>query len=359
MDLQPVKLWLARLWKAAITISPSSAFVTAALTVALLAALVFHDVPRSAARSRPEPTPLTLHVETAADGLRVTWNSALATVKQADHGILTVTEGGVQKQLLLTGKELNGGAVVYPARAQDVSFRLDLFTTGHSVSAGVRMVQGPEAGTPAATPSNLTTPAEPATERPAEPVPTSAQAASERRPSPFINIPATPRARQEIADVAPPSLSPNGSLAAASAPVQPNLPAAAYLVSTTVEPAPAPFMRRAIEHVPGLRLLQRRRYKAGDRFTPAYVVSKPLPSVPAALRRNLTGVVPVDFRVSLDRAGDIAEVSLLSEKTDRQFVALAEKALDAWRFEPAQLNNRKVDSEVLVHFRFGEAGTAR
>ena len=93
-------------------------------------------------------------------------------------------------------------------------------------------------------------------------------------------------------------------------------------------------------------------YRGGHDFHPAQVVRRTTPHVPAAVARELTTEVPVDLKLKVDNTGRVSSVELLSRGSDRALVQLAGDAAYGWQFQPAQLKDRPVSSEVIVHFHF-------
>ncbi len=141
-------------------------------------------------------------------------------------------------------------------------------------------------------------------------------------------------------------------LAIAPSPKRPALPPPSATV--VLEPVNESFVRRAVSHVPALSLLQRHRFKGGDRFIPARPVGNLKPIVPRELRSKISGVVPVDLKISVDKTGAVAETELLTKKIDSALAEHAVKTASQWDFMPARINSRAVNSELLVHLRYGE-----
>lgn len=126
-------------------------------------------------------------------------------------------------------------------------------------------------------------------------------------------------------------------------------PAASFVLM----PAPPSTFRSAINKVPGLRRLQRSRYKAGDNFTPARPVSFDAPEVPATLDDQTTAVV-------IAEVGESGEVRKARRRAgDELLGAIAAAAVRNWRFEPATLSGEPVKSDVVVHFTFNAASARR
>ncbi len=96
-------------------------------------------------------------------------------------------------------------------------------------------------------------------------------------------------------------------------------------------------------------------YEGGENFTPPQAVHTFAPKVPADLARSLTGPLPIDLRLKLDKTGHVRSVEVISKQKAREFVELAGGAAYQWRFEPAHVKDKTVPSEVIAHFRFRPA----
>lgn len=142
---------------------------------------------------------------------------------------------------------------------------------------------------------------------------------------------------------------------APSFPMMARIPGARAPSATVVlEPVNESLVRRAVSHVPLVSVLQRHRYKAGDRFFPARPVGNFTPTVPRELRSKISGLGPVDLRITVDKTGAVSETELLTKKIDSAVAELAVRTASRWDFIPARINSRAVTSELLVHMRFGE-----
>ncbi|HWR50041.1 MAG TPA: TonB family protein [Bryobacteraceae bacterium] len=118
-------------------------------------------------------------------------------------------------------------------------------------------------------------------------------------------------------------------------------------------PAPPSTFRSAVNKVPGLRRLQRARYKAGDAFTPARPISADPPEVPATLEDQTTAVV-------IAQVGESGQVrKARRRKGDELLGAIAAAAVRNWQFEPATLSGEPVESDVVVHFTYNSASAGR
>ena len=115
------------------------------------------------------------------------------------------------------------------------------------------------------------------------------------------------------------------------------------IASVTIEPAPSSKVKRFVGRIPGFRRLD----KSREGFVPPRPIRQFAPPVPP----DMSGPVPVDVRVTVDRTGNVSGVEV-SKSHDRNLIKLAADAAQRWRFEPARLNDESVTSEMILHFTF-------
>jgi outer membrane biosynthesis protein TonB len=107
-----------------------------------------------------------------------------------------------------------------------------------------------------------------------------------------------------------------------------------------------------IQKVPGLRIVQRGRFKAGESFTPARPLRHAVPQLPQNLAARLTAETPVDLKLRIDTEGRVSTIEVLGAEAQPELARITSTAASRWTFEPARIANRPVESEVLAHFRF-------
>jgi outer membrane biosynthesis protein TonB len=93
-------------------------------------------------------------------------------------------------------------------------------------------------------------------------------------------------------------------------------------------------------------------YRGGQDFHPPQVLRRTTPRVPADVARELTSEVLVALKLKVDNTGRVSSVELISHGSDRALVQVAGDAAYEWQFQPAQMKDRPVSSEVIAHFRF-------
>jgi hypothetical protein len=120
----------------------------------------------------------------------------------------------------------------------------------------------------------------------------------------------------------------------------------------SLEPAEPGVISRSINHVPVLNLLQRHRYKAGDKFLPASPIRQVKPRLPADLQREAEYKNPVDVKVWIDDNGLVTKALVLSDSSGPEIADFAAHTALKWTFTPARLSDRPVSSEMVMHFRF-------
>jgi hypothetical protein len=120
------------------------------------------------------------------------------------------------------------------------------------------------------------------------------------------------------------------------------------VATVTVEPVSGSRIGKLVGRIPGLR---RRRQD----FVPARPIKQVAPSVPAD--EHLERSVPVDLRITIDPAGNVAGVEQTSRGADSQLVRLASDAARSWQFVPARKNDETVTSELILHFTFPGSGS--
>jgi len=322
---------------------------------------------------------LHLSAERLGNGLRISWDRKNPIVETAQNGVLWIRDGAAEKRLDLDNGQLTGGSVMYWPGSSDVSFRMDVATGANKVSESLRAYSGGANSVGPAPAPEVTAeaPKKPATAKHiTEPALERTQTRSRRRedtlqikntgeqdradsalnqkPSPLV-MAAPPSESAVIASLEPPAIEhASGSLAPPPTQDRNIVP----LGTVAFEPARESVFRRTVQTVPGLRLLQRNRYKGGGRFTPAKAVRQMAPKVPHAIARDLKQEIPVDLRLNVEDDGSISHTELASDTRDKRLIGLAMEALKHWRFEPARIGDRPVSSKVLLHFRFRPATLA-
>ena len=129
-------------------------------------------------------------------------------------------------------------------------------------------------------------------------------------------------------------------------------PAPPQVVSiVSLEPSEPNLVSRSINHVPVLNLLQRHKYRAGDRFSPASPVRRVNPHLPAELQ-NAEYQKPIDIKVWIDDNGLVTKALILNDRNESEVADFAAHTALKWTFTPAKVSDQPVSSEMVMHFKF-------
>jgi len=77
--------------------------------------------------TRPQAQTIGLHAEDDGEALRIQWNRHSRPVVNADHAVLYISDGGQQRQVTLSGVQLDSSSVRYWPESPRVSFRMEVF----------------------------------------------------------------------------------------------------------------------------------------------------------------------------------------------------------------------------------------
>jgi periplasmic protein TonB len=124
------------------------------------------------------------------------------------------------------------------------------------------------------------------------------------------------------------------------------------LAEATMEPDKGSTLRRAVGAIPGLGFLKKKP-KTDDAYTAAKAIRQVRPRSPGFV----TKPAPVRVKVLVDESGKVVRVELLNRSVDPRLADLALGAARNWRFKPAIRDEKEVESEVVLEFRFGPNST--
>ncbi|MFN7994502.1 MAG: energy transducer TonB [Bryobacteraceae bacterium] len=329
-------------------------------------------------RARSVGPLLSLNVQKRGTGLQINWDPASPAVRNADLGILWITDGSQKVRRDLSPKELSSGTLDYTPSSPDVNFQLQVFTLTEQATTGA--VRPPESPLPPATQVSLATP--PVEISPAaQPIPVAQPPNQADRTENLASNPLKPPA------TTPPGVIPVGTtvdrtrLRHANRVASPTAPIPASKTATAVKtpareleappvltgssqplspwvslhptnvPAPAVASVTYEEARSGpIRRVFRKLSNIGDEpgdYVPASPTHKVSPAV-AATGDETSRVV--DVKVFIDESGKVVRTQLLGRHNE-----LAEPALDAarqWRFKPARKHEKPVSSEIVLHFKY-------
>jgi hypothetical protein len=134
--------------------------------------------------------PLGLYVESSGQNWRISWNPGATAFRGARGVALFVRDGDDQNRIDLSQQDLQSGTYQYPAKGQDVTFRLEVTDTGgHLASESFRLLKiapPPGAEKPAIAVENAPVPVE---KPPEETAPPAATARNTARPHAIRKVP--------------------------------------------------------------------------------------------------------------------------------------------------------------------------
>jgi len=126
-------------------------------------------VEEAATVSTPETRgkdPVALHVQQDGKALRLHWDRNSGPVLQATHAVLHITDGKHQSQMNLDPAALKSGTASYWPDGKEVSFRLELFAPGRTLSSSAQVGNAVPAVAATAKPSPFATPPPPPKRKP-------------------------------------------------------------------------------------------------------------------------------------------------------------------------------------------------
>lgn len=302
-----------------------------------------------------DSSPLSLRVERTSGGMLLTWNRDLPVIQSATKVVLSITDGDRHENIQLDPNQVRTGSILYPPVTGDVSFQMEVTdphqskTTSESLrvldprpspldepasaSAAAKDAAAKPAATAAAadaTPASSTGDDTKAPEDASAPRPAvnlkpfnSASLAQRLRPVSPTDLPeappvvrSTPAASASLAGIV-------GSTAAVPAPPK----------AAVTSPAPAP--------------------KVGGQLVAARVISRVDPEYPRLARQaGAGGLVELEATISAD--GRVRNPRVVRGNSMLQKAAI--DAVLQWRYQPAMLNGRPVESPVEIKLNFVTQG---
>jgi protein TonB len=120
--------------------------------------------------------------------------------------------------------------------------------------------------------------------------------------------------------------------------------------TVTVEPVRNSALRRAVGSIPGFGFLKGK--KADQAFVHAKAVRQIRPVPPGPVK----GAVPVRVKLTIAKTGEVVDAELVNRHVDPVLARSAIEAARKWEFEPARVDDKPVEDQVIVQFRFGSGG---
>jgi hypothetical protein len=306
--------------------------------------------------ANPSPLGLGLAVRRADSGMQVQWNPKSPDVEHAVSGLLTIQQGNRIIVIPLGQQQLRRGSTLYVSRSAQAEIRLDVYqdqvhfrtesvTSSPTVSADLH--NDSQTG---ATPSNGKS--EPGAlsnrtheiKREEAPSRSSPKINAQRKqtivladsgtmtPKPFAGIPATP------------TQAPDRSAGRTDFPAPPQI---SQLLPERAPELAAPTPKLPLPPANPIA-------PPPINYVAASSVRKVQPAIPADLRAAVQGLVSVEVKVGIDRAGKVVQATPFGVATAAQKLLAPEAARAAllWQFDPARQNGTPVYSEAVLRFEF-------
>jgi TonB family protein len=306
-----------------------------------------------------DSSPLGLRIERAAGGLLLTWNNHSPIIQHASKVILSITDGERHENIEMDPNQVRTGSIVYPPISGDVSFQMEVADANQSrtTSESLRWLdprpsplatsstpaQGPQPGVKQNTPGKSPN-AEIAD-------PTSAESTPKPQDEPAVVRNTTPVKQfdkeslaQRLRPAAP------ADMAEAPAEVRANSSAPSSLGSIMPGAVSAPAApARPAPARPGDTSASAANTNSGGQITQAESTYKKAPEYPKVARQmGASGVVEIEAIIGTDGR-------VKSPKVIRGNSMLQKAAIDAvmeWKYKPAMLNGKPVESPVQIKLNF-------
>jgi len=306
-----------------------------------------------------DSSPLSLRVERTSGGMLLTWNRDAVVIQHASKVVLSITDGDRHENIEMDPNQVRTGSIVYPPISGDVSFQMEVAdakqsrTTSESLrvhdprpsplaASSTPAIQGPQLAAKQNTPGKGQNAESADGTSEATPKPPEEQAvvrnttsvkqfdkeslAQRLRPAEPVDMAEAP-AEVRANTAAPGNL---GSImpGAISAPSAPARPASARPADTSASAANA---------------------NPGGQITPAEPIYKKAPEYPKVARQiGASGVVEIEATIGTDGKVRNAKVT----KGNPMLQKAAIDAVMEWKYKPALLNGRPVESPVQIKLNF-------
>lgn len=319
---------------------PSLVWVPTVAVLIALAGFLWYQRAKPVSRAH---NILMLGAEPTPKGLRLTWDRMSPAFKGGASAKLWITDTHTQKQLTLDPLQLRSGSLIYWPLTDDVNFRMEIggFTESLRTIAPTAPAQSPAPAVAERQPE-----IEPV--KPAQQAPSQQSRSRQVQPVRRAILP-TPKAeppQMKLTELSPPNVHP--APARLDPPViHPRAEAKPPRTVANVEPVRESGLKRTVGAIPAI-LIGRR--KDTSQFVPAKATRQVNPSLPGNLKLDTDAEVSV--KIALDESGNVKGTDLVTRRADSRLANAAMEAAKKWRFEPARMQNRAVDSSLILHFKF-------
>jgi TonB family protein len=317
-----------------------------------VAPVLFHRAARPGPAAQ-DSSPLQLRVDRTPGGLLLMWNRDAEAIRGATKVVLAIGDGDRHENIEMDPEQVRTGSILYPPISQDVSFRMEVTDAQHSKTASESLrvldprpspLSVPDVAAAAAAPNGkplpLSVTTEPSSETPGltddptqqpatRSTPTrafdqSSLASRLRAPAPAdLPLPDAPTVTHSGVTT-PTGLS---AVLPGAVPAAPALPKSSETAKKSSSAAPT----------------------TGGQIVPAELTFRKPPEYPKMARvTGANGIVEIDAIIDADGR-------VRAPKVSKGNPMLQKAAIDAvlqWRYKPAMLNGKPVDSPVQIRLNF-------
>jgi protein TonB len=315
-----------------------------------------HRVNRPAPAAQQDSSPLALRVERTSGGMLLTWNRDLPVIQSASKVVLSISDGDRRENIQLDPNQVRTGSILYPPITGDVSFQMEVTDPHQSKTTSESLRVLDPRPSPLDTPSVASSPAAASKDNPAVQPATTPDAntasssavetkASDDGPAlhPATNLkpfntaslaqrlrPASPADLPDDAPAIGRAAAPTGSASL------PGMEASQVLPPPPPKPAvPVPTPAQSV--------------KVGGQLVSARVLSRVDPEYPKIARQaGASGVVELEATITAD--GRVKNPHVIRGNSMLQKAAI--DAVLQWRYQPAMLNGKPVESPVEIKLNF-------
>jgi TonB family protein len=314
--------------------------------------------------AQQDSSPLSLRVERTSGGMLLTWNRDLPVIQSATKVVLSISDGDRHENIQLDPNQVRTGSILYPPITGDVSFQMEVTDPHQSktTSESLRVLdprpspldQPAGASTPASTPStsaSSSTPVKPAASEPAASVPTDEAKATEEPARPAANLKKFNSASlaERLRPVTSTDLPEAPAIGRATQTSAANLPG----IVGTQGGVPAPPKPATPQQAAPANTAANASPKVGGQLTQARVIARVDPEYPKLARQaGASGTVELEATISAD--GKVKNPRVIRGNTMLQKAAI--DAVLQWKYQPATLNGKAVESPVEIKLNFVAQG---
>jgi protein TonB len=320
---------------------------------------LLHRGDHSQTAAQQDSSPLGLRIERTPGGLLLEWNRDAAVIQHASKVVLAITDGDRHENIEMDPNQVRTGSIVYPPISQDVSFQMEVTDSKQSrtTSESLRVhdprpsplatssapAQGPQPGAKPITPGKS-----PGTEGVDSLSAESTPQAQDEQTVVRNTTPVKQFDKESLAQRLRPAATADMAEAPTEVRVNPSTPGNLSSIMPGAVPSPAPPVRPAPAR-PTDTAPPAANPSLGGRITPAEPIYKKAPEYPKTARQlGASGVVEIEATISVD--GKVKNAKVIQGNPMLQKPAL--EAVSEWRYKPALLNGKPVESPVQIRLNF-------